>query len=302
MNAWINAHRLAAMMVLKKLLATPLANLIMIIVIGVTLSLPAGLYLLIDNLKDAAGGITVEPQITLFLSADTSSNETKELEQKLKQHAGIEEVRFLARDTAWQTLQEKSGLKDVLGDLPKNPLPDAFAVRAKSTDPAVAEALQQELSQWQHVEHAQLDAAWVKRLDTLLQLGHKAVAILGCLLGFALFAIIGNTIRLQILTQREEIEVSKLIGATDRFIRRPFLYAGTLQGLAGALTAWLILFMTTAIFNASIEDLARQYASDFHLAMLDMQASAVLAVCGIVIGWGGAYLAVRQHLSRADLK
>lgn len=300
MNAWLNAHQQAFLLVLKKLRAAPLANLIMIAVIGVTLSLPAGLYLVIDNLRTVAGAIETEPQLTLFLASDSSAADIKDIEQRLAAQPAVHDFQFLGREAAWRALQEKNGLNDTLAGLQKNPLPDAFIVHAKSTDPAAVEILQQEFANWPHIEHTQLDAAWVKRLYAVLQLGNKAVLILSGLLGFALFAIIGNTIRLQILTQREEIEVSKLIGATDRFIRRPFLYAGTLHGLLGGVMAWLILWAALYIFNLSVSDLARLYASNFELKPLALDASLALICGSALLGWLGSWSAVGRYLSRLE--
>ena len=300
MKTWLDAHRHALLLVLKRLRTAPVANFIMIGVIGVTLSLPAGLYLVIDNLRSVTGSIATEPQVTLFLAQDSSATAIKDIEQRLKSEPAVRDFQFLGRETAWRALQEKNGLADSLNDLQKNPLPDAFVVHAKNTDPSAVEALQQSLANWPHIEHAQMDSAWVKRLYALLQLGNKAVLILTGLLGFALFAIIGNTIRLQILTQREEIEVSKLIGATDRFIRRPFLYAGTLHGLLGGVMAWLILLATLYIFNLSVSDLARLYASDFKLMPLDFNASLTLIGGAALLGWLGSWSAVGRYLAQIE--
>jgi cell division transport system permease protein len=300
MKAWIDAHYHALLLVLKRLRGAPLASLIMTGVIGVTLSLPAGLYMVIDNLRNVAGSIATEPQITLFLALDSSAADIKDIEQRLKTEPAVRDFQFLGREAAWHALQEKNGLNDTLAGLQKNPLPDAFVIHAKSADPVAVEALQQAFSSWPHVEHAQMDTAWVKRLYAVLQLGNKAVLILTGLLGFALFAIIGNTIRLQILTQREEIEVSKLIGATDRFIRRPFLYAGTLHGLLGGVMAWLILLATQYIFNLSVSDLARLYASDFKLMPLGLDASLTLIGGSALLGWLGSWSAVGRYLARLE--
>ncbi len=300
MKTWLDAHRHALLLVLKRLRTAPVANFIMIGVIGVTLSLPAGLYLVIDNLRSVTGSIATEPQVTLFLAQDSSATAIKDIEQRLKSEPAVRDFQFLGREAAWRALQEKNGLADSLNDLQKNPLPDAFVVHAKNTDPSAVEALQQSLANWPHIEHAQMDSAWVKRLYALLQLGNKAVLILTGLLGFALFAIIGNTIRLQILTQREEIEVSKLIGATDRFIRRPFLYAGTLHGLLGGVMAWLILLATLYIFNLSVSDLARLYASDFKLMPLDFNASLTLIGGAALLGWLGSWSAVGRYLAQIE--
>jgi len=297
MKHWLNSHRQAAVQVFKKLRAAPVSNLLMAAVIGATLSLPAGLYVLVDNLRQVAGNISTEPQITLFVSLNANEAATKALDQRLRQHHGIKDFNFISRETAWQELQKNNALQDVASGLEKNPLPDAFVIHPANTEPGSVEVLQQELAQWPNVEHAQLDASWVKRLYALLQLGSKAVLILAGLLGFALMAIVGNTIRLQILTQREEIEVSRLIGATDRFIRRPFLHAGAIHGFAGGLTAWLILSVTIYIFNSSVRELAFLYASDFRLHMLDNQASLLLMLGATFLGWFGALVAVNRYLA-----
>lgn len=297
MKNWLNTHLQAAVLVLKKLRAAPVSNLLMAAVIGATLSLPAGLYLLVDNLQQVAGNISAEPQITLFVALHAPEAATKALDQRLHQHHGIKNFNFISRETAWQELQKNNALQDVATGLERNPLPNAFVIHPANPEPGSMEVLQQELAQWPSVEHTQLDATWVKRLYAMLQLGNKAVLILSGLLGFALMAIIGNTVRLQILTQREEIEVSRLIGATDRFIRRPFLHAGALHGFSGGITAWLILTITTYVFNFSVRDLAFLYASDFRLRMLDGEASLLLIMSATILGWLGALLAVNRYLA-----
>jgi cell division transport system permease protein len=300
MREWLHAHQMALLLAMKKLRATPMAHLLMAGVIGAALSLPAGLYLLVDNLERAAGNITAEPQITLFLVQNTPPQSLRALERKLRDHPAVGGLRFVPRDLAWKELQEKNGLESGTGGLEKNPLPDAFIVHAKDTDPASVSALHQELSQWPEVEHAQLDAAWVKRLYALLQLGDKAVLVLAGVLGFALVSTVGNAIRLQILTQRDEIEVSALIGATDRFIRRPFLYSGALHGLLGGVMAWLILHAALVLFNSSVAELAHLYGTDFQLAPLGMQPTLVLVGGAILLGWVGSYIAVSRHLSKVE--
>ena len=297
MKQWLNQHRQALRLVLNRMWQTRLATFMMLGVIGVTLSLPAGLYVVLDNMGKLAGSIESDPQISLFLAMDSNASTIKSIEKRLQAHAGVKRYQFVGREQAWSELQQSAGLEGLAGGLEKNPLPDAYVVHASNNDPAAVEQLQQELQQLPGVEHAQLDAAWVKRLYSLLQIGRQAVLVLAGLLGLALLAIIGNTIRLQILTQREEIEVSQLIGATDAFIRRPFLYAGTLQGLGGGIAAWLILFCAVALFNHSIDALAKLYASDFRLHMLDAQACLTLIGSAALLGWSGSYWAVSRYLS-----
>lgn len=297
MKQWISQHRQAFGLVIGRMLRTKLATFMMLCVIGVTLSLPAGLYVVLDNVGKLAGDIESDPKISLFLSLDASQQTVKELDRKLREHRQVKDFRFIGRDAAWTDLKQSAMIEDIAGGLEKNPLPDAFVVHTRSNSPAVVEQLHHEMQLWSGVEHAQLDAAWIKRLYSLMQIGRQAALILAGLLGFALFAVIGNTIRLQIMTQREEIEVSQLIGATDAFIRRPFLYAGTLHGIGGGMAAWLFLFAAVSLFNSSIDELAQLYASDFRLQMLDADASLLLILTAALLGWAGSHIAVGRYLS-----
>lgn len=297
MKQWISQHRQALSLVLQRMRRTRAATAMMVAVIGVALSFPAGLYLLLDNVGKLAGDVERDPQISLFLSMNVSDQRIASLEKRLRAHPMLKEVQFVGRETAWAELKQKAGLEDASGGLEKNPLPDAFIVHSQSNEPAAVEQLQLELQALDGVEHAQLDAAWVKRLYSLLQIARQAVLVLAALLGFALLAVIGNTIRLQILTQREEIEVSRLIGATDAFIRRPFLYAGALHGLGGGIASWGLLTLAVTLFNHSIQDLATLYGSDFRLDALDIQASLTLLGLASCIGWAGSYLAVSRFLA-----
>jgi cell division transport system permease protein len=297
---WLAQHRLAFMLVLARMWRTPLAMLMMMGVIGITLCLPAVMYVAIDNLQRFAGDIQSTPQISLFLSMETSADDIQELEQRLQSHQNVKSHRFIGRDTAWQELQQSTGLGDIAGGLEKNPLPDTYIVHAKSADPAMLEQLQQEMQKWPGVELAQLDAAWIKRLHSLLELGRKIITFITGLLGFAVLTIMGNSIRLQIMTQREEIELSRLIGATDRFIRRPFLYSGVLYGLGGGLAALLMLSAIIWLFNLSVADLAQQYASDFRLIVPAASLGIVVVGGSAILGWIGSYWAVSRALTNLD--
>jgi len=297
---WFSQHRQALNQVVSRLWRNRLATLMMLGVMGTALSLPALLYVMVDNLNRFAGGIQSEPQISLFLALDAKPDAIKALDERLHQQPGIRSYRFVPRDEAWQNLRQNSGLGDITGGLEQNPLPDAYVILPASGTPEAVEQMQREMQQWPGVAHAQLDAAWVKRLYSLVELGKKAVAVLAGLLGFALLAIIGNTIRLQILTQRDEIEVSALIGATGRFIRRPFLYAGGLYGFGGGLAAWLLLWGVVGLFNLSIADLARLYASDFRLQLPGWQAALLLVGGAVGLGWLGAWWSASRALSGID--
>ena len=301
MRQWLNQHLQAVRVVLSRMRRNSLATLMMCCVIGATLCLPGILYVAVDNLNRLAGNIQSEPQISLFLKLDIKPEAIAALDQQLRNLPDIKSYRFVSKDTAWQQLQLNAGTAGVANNLEKNPLPDAYFVQPKALDPAAVEHLQKELQQLPGVELAQVDANWIKRLYTLLELGKKAILVLAALLGFALLAIVGNSIRLQILTQREEIEVSKLIGATDGFIRRPFLYAGALYGLGGGLAAWLLLASVIGLFNFSVADIADLYASNFRLDLPNPGLSIAMLASAIGLGWIGSYIAVGRSLAQFDL-
>ncbi len=302
MKHWLNQHTQALGLVLKRMRKNLLATLLMFVVMGATLSLPGTLYVIVENLNRLAGNMQSDPQISLFLKLDADQQTVAAIAEKLESHAGIREHRFISKHTAWEQMQQDAETAAVSTSLDRNPLPDAYFVTPQIMQPHEIEALQAELHQWEGVELAQLDTSWIKRLNALLQLGKKGILVLVVLLGFALVVIIGNTIRLQILTQREEIEVSKLIGATDSFIRRPFLYAGTIYGFGGGLVAWLLLIGIIHLFNLSIADLAQLYASGYRLDLPAVETGIGIIAGTIALSWLGSYIAVNRSLAQLALK
>ena len=295
MKQWLNQHKQALRAVVVRMRHNLLATLMMFGVMGVALSLPGVLYVVADNLSRLAGSVQNEPQISLFLKLDIDAETVAAIEQKLKTHPDVAHYQFVSRDAAWEQLQQSA--QAVATSIDKNPLPDAYFIEPKELKPETVERLLNEMQQWPGVEHAQADAAWIKRLHAVLGLGRNVAAVLGGLLGLALIAIIGNTIRLQILTQREEIEVSQLIGATDRFIRRPFLYAGTLYGLGGGLAAWLLLAGIISLFNYSVTDIAELYAANFTLELPSLAVNLAMIASAVILGWIASYIAVSRALA-----
>ncbi len=298
MSLWLIQHQQPLKLVIGRMRNNLMATLLMFCVIGVTLCLPAILYTVVDNLSRLSAGVESKPQISLFLKLD-ASNKT-EIESQLKKHTDIASFEFVSKDDAWSKMQQDKNTADAAASLDKNPLPDAFYITPKKVSPENIAHLQEEMQKWDGVELAQVDANWVKRLDTILKLGKKAVFVLVVLLGFALITVIGNTIRLQIMTQREEIEVSKLIGATNPFIRRPFLYAGVLYGFGGGLAALLILALVTLLFNFSVAEIADLYASNFRLHLPNGLSILALLASATALGWLGSYFAVNRTLAQFE--
>lgn len=284
----------------QRMFASKLAGFFNTLVIGIAISLPAGMYALLQNAQSLIAQFSGTPQISLFLNLNAKTEEIDRLRKRLAQHPDIARVEFIARAVALEKLKQSTGLDDVIGSLNQNPLPDAFIVYPKHNEAGMLDALRNDLAKWEKVGHAQLDSDWAYKLDALLKFARFAVAILAGLLSLALVTITFNTIRLQILTQRDEIEVSKLIGATDGFIRRPFLYSGALQGLLGGVTAWLIVTAELLLLNRPLDSLSQLYASQFALHTLPIGDSLSLLLFSVYLGWLGAWLSVAQHLSRIE--
>ncbi len=300
MKNWLRQHGLCFAGTLARFARTPLASVLNIGVIGVALALPLAFYVVLVNVQGLSREKTPAPQVSLFLALDAQTADTREIDNRLKKHAGIAQYKFVARDQALVDLKAKSGLADVIGALGGNPLPDGFVVDAKENTVAALERLRDEFKTWPKVEHVQLDAAWARRLDGTLQLGRLIVLVLGALLAFALVAVTFNTIRLQILTQRDEIEVAKLIGATNPFIRRPFLYYGALLGLAGGITGWAITLGGLHLLNGKLAGLAELYGTNLRLQHLSMPDTVSMCVFAAALGWLGAWLSASRNLTAFD--
>ncbi|TSA23210.1 MAG: ABC transporter permease [Betaproteobacteria bacterium] len=281
----------------QRLRLHPWSNLFSILVIGIALSLPTGLFLLMSNLDRASNSFAEQTEMTVFLKTKTEMDAAQALADAVRAEPGVRRVRLIPREDALAELQH-SGLDDILTSLTANPLPHSLVV--EPTDSLRVRQLEQRLRQHPEVEAIASVAAWAQRLDALKTFGAALTWSLALLLSLALLAIIGNTIRLQIYAQRDAIEISRLIGATDRFIRRPFLYFGALQGGLGGLVA--IILSGGGIFwlNRSVAELAVTYGSSFRLANLDLQTSALVLVTATLLGLLGAWASVAHTLRDFD--
>lgn len=300
MKHWLTQHRLVLQSALRRIFNTPVAGLLNIMVIGIALSLPVGMYVLLQNAQGLLQQFSSTPQLSVFLNLTAKADDIDKLRKQFERHPNIASVTFVSRETALQQLKQNSELDDVISGLDKNPLPDAFLIEPNSSEPVVLNALRTELANLPQVEVAQLDSAWAYKLAALLKFANLAVLILASLLSLALIAVTFNTIRLQILTQRDEIEVSKLIGASNSFIRRPFLYFGALQGLLGSIAAYLLISISLALLNYPLAALSLLYASSFTLHGLSLADSLSLLLFSLYLGWLGAWLSVSKHLAAIE--
>jgi cell division transport system permease protein len=221
----------------------------MILVIGITLCLPATGFLLVENASQLSSKIEYEAEISIFLDQTISQDQINFIGSALKQTSSIEKVNFEPKIRAWEKLQEKLKINSLDAGISENPLPDAFFVTLNTLDNNIVESLHKDIKNLEGVKEVIIDSGWIKKLRSILYLIKVGLLILGTLLAMVLIVVIGNTIRLQTLTYQNEIEVSRLIGATDSFIQRPFIYTGIFYGLGGSLVTGGLLTVILELFN-----------------------------------------------------
>ena len=287
MRTWLRQHRQALASAFRRI------SLLNAAVIGIALALPAGGYALLESLRPAGTRLALEPRISLFLEPQVRRADAEALGKRLRADPRIAAVRFIPREEALKDMAAVQGLSEVIGALGRNPLPDAFVVTSR-------EDIAGELAKLPGVAHVQADAVWARRLAAAAAMVELGVALLAALLGAGLVAVTFNTIRLQILTQREEIEVSKLIGATDAFIRRPFYYLGLVQGLVGGAVALVLVLAALALLNREVRVLADSYGSSFRFGFLSIGEALAVLLFAALLGWIGAQLSVSRHLSSIE--
>lgn len=281
---------------LTRLLSAPAANAMTIIVIGISLLLPAGLYVIMENLQGLSSGFNQLSPITLYLQDGISDNEAIELSDRLLQTTEASSVQYISKQQAAADFAEHSGLGDVISELAENPLPASIVLTPNSIGGKIPSALLDDLSALPEVESVQVDLDWIARLQEFLKFAGRAANALMLVFSCAVLFVVGNTIRLSIEGRRAEIVVIKLVGGTDSYVARPFLYTGLWFGLAGGLLAWGLLNLILLALYGPMGQLLALYESQFDLKGLGINASVVLFVLAGGLGWLGAWVSVRQHL------
>jgi len=281
----------------------PLATLLTLTVIGITLALPSGLFVMLDNLERVSAGWDRGAQASLFLKHSVTEDSARKLAQKIRAMSAVAGVDYISREAALAEFKKLSGFGTALNALKDNPLPAVLVVRlAVADNPAAVGPLMATLAALPGVDLAQLDIEWLQRLAALLQLAERVVAILAVLLSLAVLLIIGNTIRLAVVNRQTEIEIIQLVGGTPGFVRRPFLYSGLLQGLFGGLLAWLLVEASLLLLSGPARELAGLYGSSFVLTGLGFGQGLSLALAGALLGWIGSRLAVGWQLRQIALR
>lgn len=294
MKNWLNQHLHALQLVSQRLIEHWLNTLIICMVIGITTTLPGLMFVSLDNLQGVAQNIKQDAQISVFLIPDLNGNLLQRLINEIQALPQVKSVRYVTKDDALAQLSQQFTRQNMLADLPQNPLPDALFVTLVDTQPASLKPVQEALQQRSEVDELVVDSVWIERLHSMLALGKRIALIFAMLLGIAMITVISNTVRMQVLTHATEIEVSRLIGATHSFIRRPFLYLGSAYGLGGGMIAVLLLAVIVWSLKHPVQLLANNYQSDFQLVFHLMHIGGFILFISTAIGWIAAFIALTQ--------
>lgn len=295
-------HREVLADVLERMGATPLTTGFTVLVLAIALSLPTTLLVVTDNLTALVRNWQSPGNLTVYLEADTNQALRDRIETRLRGEDAVAEVRYVAPKQALEQAAQLLELGDALQGLPDNPIPGSFVVSAAPGHrrPAAMDALADTVGGWEGVDLVQYDRQWVERFQAGVAVLQRAAGLTGVLLAAAVVLIVGNTIRLAILNRRREIEVIKLIGGTDGFVRLPFLYTGLIQGTAAAVVAALLVAGALALLNGAVAELAHLYGGGFQLDGPGLRHLGYLLLAGAGLGWLGSRVAVGRHLREIE--
>jgi cell division transport system permease protein len=303
LQSWLTRHLQSFFYTLGLLSRAPLASTLTAAVIGMALALPAGLYVLLDNVQDATRGWDGSNRISLFLELEVSDAEAATIAGSLGKWPEVADTRVITRDQALKEFRELSGFAEVMDAFSSdNPLPAVIVIEpgVDAGDAAAMEKLLGRLGELPKVESAQFDLAWLKRLYAILGIVQRGVLVLAVLLAAGVLLVVGNTMRLSIESRRQEVEIAKLFGATNAFIRRPFLYGGLLYGAMGGVIAWLLVWICFLLLGEPVERLTALYSGEYRLQFLAPLASITLVCGGALLGLLGAWLSVGRHLAAIE--
>jgi len=291
-------HLQALLGSLGRLARSPLSTLLTLLVIALALALPTSLRLFVSNAQLATGNFANAVDLSVYLKTDVPLAKAQQLAQAAGQRADVAAVTVIAADKGLEDFRTYSGFGEALQALKENPLPHVLHVRPKAEDSSAAalESLRRYFGAWPEVDLVQVDSEWVMRFNAILEVLRRLLLIAAALLGLGVLAVIGNTIRLEIQGRRAEIEVTKLVGGSNSFVRRPFLYTGVLYGLGGALLAWGIVAIAVAVLGDPVATLARLYGSRYVLRGPSRDDIGILLGAGAALGWLGAWISAARHL------
>lgn len=300
-SIWFGRHVNMAGQSLGRLLRQPFASLMIVLVIAVTLALPAALNLIVKNAAAVSGSWDNALDFSVFLSRDISLDEAQNLAQLIRQRADVANVSLISAEQALEEFKLQSGFGDAMDQLSQNPLPHTLVVRPSAANTSESMVLlREELANLPETDLVQVDTEWVQRFHAILDIVRQAILIGSVLLGTAIIVIIGNTIRLDIQNRREEIEVTKLIGASNAFVRRPFLWTGFWYGLLGGLLAIALVQYGVYLLQPPIARLAGLYQSGVAVLNFDLREIGVIVGVGVLLGLLGSWFAAARHMRRIE--
>lgn len=299
-SAYLLHHLKSLRFSLDKIYRAPTTTIMTVAVIGITLSLPGGFYLFLKNIDAISGDFRSSSQISLYLDLGVSEKQARALEKRIANTADVTSTRFISRESSLEEFRQNSGFGKSIDTLSSNPLPHTIIVEPVEADTFTVRNLLKSLQAMPEVEIAKLDTEWLERLYTIIEIAKRSVIIITILFAFAVLLIIGNTIRLDIQNRYQEIVVTKLIGATDAFIRRPFLYGGVWYGLLGGIISWLIVEIGYLAIAGPLERLNLLYQSDMNLITFSFHDFIILITSSTLLGLAGSWIAVARHLNQIE--
>ncbi len=300
-STWVLLHLSTCVGALGRLARQPIASLMTVLVIAVTLALPASMHLVIKNAQSISNNWENALDFSVYLKSNVALNDANQLVELIKQRADVAQVTLISAQDALEEFKLASGFGNALDHLKTNPLPHTLVVRPSTANTEQSlTLLHEELGNLPESDLVQIDTEWVQRFHAILDILRRAIAIGGGLLGVAIVVIIGNTIRLDIQNRREEIEVTKLIGASNAFVRRPFLYSGLWYGLGGGLFALALVGYGLYALEQPVRRLAGLYNSAFTVLELDLPESLIIVGIGVLLGLAGSWLAAARHMRRIE--
>ena len=304
MNQWLERHAQTLVGSLGRLWQAPFATLLTVIVIGIALALPACLHVIVQNVRSASGGWSNALDISVYMEPEATLDQAKRAAERIRQRRDVDDVTLIEADAALAEFRRNSGFGEALEALKDNPLPHALVVRpdAEFRDPTLVRVLTDELKTIDGVDLVQLDTEWVSRFNAILDVVRRGVFLAAGLFALGILVIVGNTIRLDIENRRDEIEVTKLVGGSDAFVRRPFLYNGVWYGLAGGIVAGVIVAIVVATLSAPVQRIAGLYGSQFQLEGVGVAGWLALLAGGAALGWFGSFIVATRELREIEPK
>ncbi len=295
---WYNNHLVAMLSSLKDLFRKPLATFMTLMVVGVAMALPSGLYVLLKNLQDINQHWNNKPSISLYLKKGTPDYQITDMISEIKRNPDVGNAKYITPKEGLKEFKKVTQFGNALADLEQNPLPGVIVVTPTENEqsPASLRRILTQLKSFPAVNVGQLDMAWVKRLYFIIAIGNRITYSLALLFGIGVLLIVGNTIRLTTQRYQEEMTILKLVGATDAFIRRPLLYHGLFYGLFGGIIAWMLVGMMLWWLKAPAQSLAQSYSHNLLLQGLPFLSGIFILVASATLGLVGAWLAVHRQL------